>query len=210
MPRPKEDEAKTKRVEPVMIVVLVIIWIGLLRLQPEPKKINYKNQTKRIKTKSKRVKLTKNREIIMPKNKNDIKYTSKLPSPIKRNRDGEIMTRYLTIKLTEEEAISISECFQKNYKENKITTSLIRGFLIFESLNKVDPDFLIEQMAKLKVKTELSKNLAYEDYIVAMSLLKSHKEKKLAPKPEKVQAKSVTKNDTRRMYVPEIIVKKKG
>jgi hypothetical protein len=141
--------------------------------------------------------------------KTTVKFTGKLPNPKIRKRDGQLMTRFISISLTDDEAVAIGEYFSKTKEEGNITTSLIRAFLIFQSLNTVDSDFLVEQMAALKVKTELANNLAYEDYIRALSLLKIHKEKKLAPKQEKVEVKKqkvLPKKSIRRVITPEVIV----
>lgn len=143
--------------------------------------------------------------------KTTIKFTGKLPTPRIRKRDGQLTTRFISISLTDDEAIAIGEYFSKTREEGKITSSLIRAFLIYESLNTVDSDFLVEQMAALKVKTELANNLAHEDYIRALSLLKVHKEKKLAPKQEKVEVKKEkveVKRGTRRIITPEVIIRK--
>lgn len=148
-----------------------------------------------------------------------IKYFKKMRVHCVRKRDDAVLTHLLTIAFTEEEAVLLSEHFKKRREEVGMTRSLFDAFLLFDAINNVDGDFLAEQIAKLKVKTELSKNLAYNDYILAMSLLKDHKEKKLEkqqakqndtpkkPKPQIAEPKIKPKRD--RNFVPEIVIVKK-
>jgi hypothetical protein len=142
-----------------------------------------------------------------------------MPVHCVRKRDNAVLTHILSLALTEEEAVVVSEYFKKMNSEVGMTYSLIRAFLLFESLNAIDEKFLVEQMAKISLLSKLKNELTAVDYCMAVGLLKDHKEKKLEKqqtkqndtpkkqKPQIVEPKIKPKRD--RNFVPEIVIVKK-
>jgi hypothetical protein len=126
--------------------------------------------------------------------KKDIKHICKLSEPRIRKRDGEMLTHYVQVALTTDEAVALSLHFDRVKKEDH-PTSLIRAFLINQSLDGIDENKLVEIMATLKLKSALAEKLSRSDFDKAMSFIKNPPQKQLPPEP--------TKTAHKRVYIPE-------
>ena len=114
--------------------------------------------------------------------------------PVVRKRDNEVLTHTISVPMSEPEAIALSN-YLSNLKPHTPTKSLIRAFLLRQTINPIDNQFLIELMASLKTLDTLTTKLSQSDCAKALHLLAQSKLTK------KDLHKSTS--DSRRVYIPE-------
>lgn len=135
----------------------------------------------------------------------NLKHICKLSTEHKRKRDNEDIPYSITIGLTFDEALELSEYF-KSTLPNDPKRSLIRAFLLSLSSKSVSEELLIELSTKLKTRAELTDHLSQSDADTAFALLYKHKQDKAKPSPRPPIEKPIEQKKSKRT-VP-IIVKR--
>ncbi len=137
-----------------------------------------------------------------------IKYVSKLPEARVRKRDGEVLTHYVAIALTTDEALELSQYFTLAKQEqaaNAPTYTLARMAILQLADMDISEDALLNDMAKWRARARLAEKLSDAEYNRALSLLSEADKPKSKPKPAE-QPKPISQ---RRVYIPPPLTKKR-
>lgn len=134
-----------------------------------------------------------------------IKFLSEIKEPFKRKRDDCTVTHRLSIALTTDEALLVSELLKAKQDAKEPSISLIRAILCQMSTAFIDDVQLLQYMADWRTKKQLAMSLSEKDYSRIMSILSNHnKSKELVQPPTKEKREiAITPKSERRVFIPE-------
>lgn len=132
-----------------------------------------------------------------------IKFFKELSAPRIRKRDGATLTHRMELALTTEDAVILSEFFERQRSAEKPTFSLIRALMLQMATDGDDMQTVAAAMAKVQTRAELAKSLSDADVNRAINLLKASQEPKPPTPPAKTATPIPIPRKPMREFVPE-------